>query len=170
MMQGLSTENEDSDINNSDIIKKTLMALIIVATSKTSDDYAWSSVKTLIKELKSTYEFLKFVKIASMERINYKIDDIKVANNINNIDSLELGKALQDLIDLLKKRLGNRAGYFFLQEFKQTLGDRYHTIIKEIGVDLRLIDLQNQLKGIDSSEYKIKDNHSSNIAFIEKTQ
>ena len=169
-MQDLSTEDENSEINNSDIIKKTLMALIVVATSKTSDDYAWSSVKTLIQELKSTYDFLKFIKIGKIERINYKIDDIHVANNINDIDPSELGKALQDLIDLLKKRLGNRAGYFFLQEFKQTLGERYHSIIKDIGVDLRLIDLQNQLQGMDSSEYKIKDDHSSNIAFIEKTQ
>ena len=155
--------------NNSDIVKKTLISLITVATSKTSDDYAWSSMKTLLKELKLKYGFLKYIKIGELKSLNYTIDDIAVSANLNEVDSKELGRALQDLIDLLKKKLGNKAGYFFLQEFKQILGEQYHSIIKDIGVDLRLIDLQNQLKGLDSDQYKIKDDQGSNIAFIERT-
>jgi len=158
-----------SNINNSDVFKKTLMSLIIVATSKTSDDYAWSSIKTLLKELKPKYGFLKYVTIGELESLKYAIEDINISANMNEVESKEIGKALQDLIDLLKKRLGKKAGYFFLQEFKEILGDRYHSIIKDIGVDLRLIDLQNQIKGLDSEQYKIKDDRSSNIAFIERT-
>ena len=156
-------------VNNSDIVRKTLISLIIVATSKTSDDYAWSSMKTLLKELKSNYEFLKYIKIGEIQTLDYSIDDIVISTDMNMVDSKEIGRALQDLIDLLKKKLGNKAGYFFLQEFKQILGEQYHSIIKDIGVDLRLIDLQNQLKGLDSDQYKIKDDQGSNIAFIERT-
>ena len=70
--------------------------------------------------------------------------------------------------DLLKKYLGNKAGYFFIQEFKAVLGDKYYTIIKEIGVDLRLVQLQNEFSGLDTKSFKIKDAGSSNIAFVEK--
>ena len=157
-----------SNVNNSDVIKKTLISLIIVATSKTSDDYAWSSIKTLLKELKSKYGFLKYITIGELESLKYTADDINISISMNDIESKEIGRALQDLIDLLKKRLGKKAGYFFLQEFKEVLGDRYHSIIKDIGVDLRLIELQNQIKGLDGEQYKIKDNRSSNIAFIER--
>ncbi len=157
-----------SNVNNSDVVKKTLISLIIVATSKTSDDYAWSSIKTLLKELKLKYGFLKYITIGELESLKYTADDINISTSMNDIESKEIGRALQDLIDLLKKRLGKKAGYFFLQEFKEVLGDRYHSIIKDIGVDLRLIELQNQIKGLDGEQYKIKDNRSSNIAFIER--
>lgn len=167
-MEEESKKDELTSINNSDIVEKTLMSLIKVATSKTSDDYAWSAIKNLLKELKSRFSFLKNIKIGKLESLKYTVEDINISEEIDYVDPKEIGKALQNLIDLLKKRLGKKAGYFFLDEFKQTLGERYHSIIKNIGVDLRLIDLQNQLKELDSEQYKIKDDHNSNIAFIEK--
>ncbi len=160
--------NNQSNIKNSDIMKHTLMSLIKVASSKTSDDYAWSSIKKLLHELKSKYNFLNFVNIGQIKELNYNIGDISIDNDFENIDSLELAKSIQDIIDLLKNYLGNKAGYFFIQEFKAVLGDKYYTIIKEMGVDLRLVELQNEFSGLDTKRFKIKESGSSNIAFVEK--
>jgi len=66
------------DITNSEVIKRTLISLIIVARSKTSDDYAWASIKKLLGELKDKYSFLRFIKIKDISIINYSIEDINV--------------------------------------------------------------------------------------------
>ena len=104
-------------IKNSDILKNTLMSLIKVACSKTSDDYAWSSIKKLLIELNTKYTFLNFIHIGKINELRYNINDILIDDDFEKIDSLELGRAVQDIIDLLKKYLGNKAGYFFIQEF-----------------------------------------------------
>ena len=158
------------EVNNSDIIKRILYSLITVASNKTSDDYAWSTIKKLLNELKNDYDFLKYVQIGGLESLENNIDDINIISHMNVIEKKELGKAIQDLVDLYKKYLGKKAGYFFISEFKETLGEKYHLIIKDIGVDLRLIDLQNEIYSIDSKKYKIKDDGSSNIAFVEKDE
>ena len=168
--QFMNKKDELKKISNSKIIKHTLMSLINVASSKTSDDYAWSSVKKLLFELKSKYDFLKYIQIDEITCINYTIDDIVVDSKFDVIESNTLGMAIQDIVDLLKKYLGKKAGYFFIQEFKSVLGANYYSIIKNMGVDLRLVELQNELAGVDTGQFKIKDSGSSNIAFIKKTE
>jgi len=156
-----------TEAENIDIMKHTLFSLVNVASIKTSDDYAWSTIKKLITELISNYDFLKYISIGELKNLQNSIEDINIVSKMNSVEQKELGKAIQDLIDLYKKYLGKRAGFFFIREFKENLGSEYYSIIKNIGVDLRLIDLQNELYGLDSS-YKIKDDSSSNIAFIRK--
>jgi len=159
---------ETHKIENSDVIKHALFSLINVATPKTSDDYAWSTLKKLLKELIDNYDFLKYIQIGELGSLNNNIGDITALSEINAIEPKEVGRAIQDLIDLYKKYLGKKAGYFFITEFKDDLGSRYHSIIKSMGVDLRLIELQNELYGLDSSKYKIRDDGSANIAYIKK--
>ena len=156
------------EIQNSDIIKHTLYSLIFVARSKTSKDYAWSIIKRLLDELKIDHDFLKYIKIKEIENLEDTIDDITVLSEFNHVESKKIGKAIQSIVDLFKIRMGNKAGYFFLAEFKEVLGNKYHSIIKKMGVDLRLIDLQKQIYGWETGEYKIKDEFNSNIAFLEK--
>ena len=64
--------------NNTEILKHTLISLINVASSKTSDDYAWSSLKKLIKELQPDYDFLRYIHIADIEDLKHSPDDIKI--------------------------------------------------------------------------------------------
>jgi hypothetical protein len=161
-------QERDEEISNSDIIKHTLMALITVAKSKTSDDYAWASIKKLLNELRGKYDFLKYISIDELELINYTSEDIIIENDFDNVEDNILGVAIQDIIDLLKKYLGKKAGYFFFQEFKNVLGEKYHEIIKKMGVDLRLMELQKDFSGIEIKDFKIKDSSNSNIAFVEK--
>ena len=161
--------NENNqDVKNSDVIKRTLFSLIYVAHSKTSKDYAWSIIKQLLAELKKDHDFLKYIHIDEIEKLEDNIDDITVLSDFDNIPPERIGEAIQNIVDVFKTRMGKKAGYFFLTEFKEVLGDEYHSIIKEMGVDLRLIDLQKEIYGWGTGEYKIKDEYDSNIAFLEK--
>jgi len=157
-------------VQNSDVIKHTLFSLIFVAHSKTSKDYAWSIVKNLLVELKVDHDFLKYIQIDEIENLNDNIDDITVISDFNQVCPKKIGEAIQNIVDVFKTRMGKKAGYFFLAEFKEVLGEEYHSIIKKMGVDLRLIDLQKEMPGWDTQNYKIKDEFDSNIAFLEKKE
>ena len=154
--------------DNSDVIKHTLISLINVASTKTSEDYAWSSIKNLLRELEENYDFLKYVRMKNLKNLDNFIDGMAVMSDMDNVEPREVGMAIQSLVDLFKRHLGKRAGYFFIREFRDDLGDDYHLIIKNMGVDLRLAELQEELGEWDSEEYKIKDDSDVNIAFVEK--
>jgi hypothetical protein len=164
------TSNEVNSVPNSDVIKHTLFSLISVARSKTSKDYAYTMAKNLLTELKENFSFLGYIHINNIDTSCDSIDDISVISDFDNIDSKHIGEAIQSIVDLYKTRLGNKAGYFFLTEFKRVLGEEYYSIIKKMGVDLRLIDLQKEIAGIDTVDYKIRDKIDSNIAYLEKIE
>jgi len=155
-------------IENSDIMKHTLASLLNIASSKTSVDYARSSVKHLVQNLEDNYDFLKYVNIKTLKQIENNMDAINVKTDMDGVGPKEVGRAIQELINVLKKHLGNKAGYFFIKEFRDDLGDEYHTYIKDLGVNLRITELQEELGKIEVDQYKIKENSEINIAFIEK--
>ena len=157
-------------VQNSDVIRHTLFSLIYVARSKTTKNYAWAIAKNLLIELRENYNFLEYIRIDETKNLRDTIDDISVISDFDDIDSKQIGEAIQSLVDLYKTRMGNKAGYFFLTEFKKALGEEYHSIIKKMGVDLRLIDLQKEIAGMDTEGYKIRDKRDSNIAFLEKNE
>lgn len=161
-------EMEDADITNSEIIKHTLISLIIVSSSKTSGDYAWVVIKKLLSELNNSYNFINFIKINKLSNLKYNIEDIYVSSDFDKVSPKQVGMAIQDLVDLFKKYLGTKAGYFFIEEFKNILGEKYYYILKRMGVDLRLIELQKELYGLEMKNYKIKESSDSSIAFVEK--
>ena len=166
----MENESETRRIENSDVLRRTLISLIHVAVPKSSKDYAWSIIKSLLVELKSNYAFLKYVHIDDIESLENTIDDISVLSDMNQVNPRELGRAIQNIVDIFKTRMGKKVACFFISEFRQVLGDEYHSIIKEMGVDLRLIELQHEVFGTSDETYKIKDASDSNIAYLEKEE
>ena len=157
-------------VKNSDVIKHVLSSLVDVTSSKTSKEHALLMVKTLLKTLECEYDFLRYIKIDDMDGLDNNLDAIVVISDINYVESIKIGLAIQNLIDVLKKHLGNKAGYHFIREFRDDLGEEYHSIIKNMGVDLRLVELQDEMYGWETKKYKIKDDDSANIAFVEKKE
>ncbi len=157
------------DIDNSNVVKHILLSLVNVASSKTSKAYARTTMKALLKELENNYDILRFIKIEDVEENEDNNEAITISStSVNNIEHKEVGKAIQGIVDMYKYQLGKKAGYFFIREFKNNLGVNYHLIIKRMGVDLRLSDLQAEIFGWNREKYKIKDDSNANIAYIKK--
>jgi hypothetical protein len=163
-----SNDKYGLNMTNSEIIQHTLISLIIVASSKTSNDYAWAIIKKLLRELRINYSFLRFIKIDDISALNYSIEDISVSSDFEKVSLKEVGKAIQALIDLLKKYLDTKAGYFFIEAFKNVLGEKYYDTLKKMDVDLRLIELKKELYDLEINNYKLRESKDSNIAFVEK--
>ena len=154
-------------VENSDVIKHVLSSLVDVTSSKTSEEHALLMVKTLLKNLELEYDFLRYIKIDDVEGIDNNLDAIVVVSDINYVESIRIGKAIQEIIDVLKKHLGKKAGYYFIREFREDLGEDYHSVIKNMDVDLRLVEMQDKLFGWDSEKYTIRKDEDENISYVE---
>ena len=155
------------NVENSDVITHVLNSLVNVSCTKTSKAHAWLAMGTLIKNLEENYDFLRYIKIDELKYFE-ETPLVNIIPDINHIESKEVGKAIQNLIELLQRHLGKKASYFFIREFRDDLGEEYHGIVKNMGVDLRLVELQDELYNWQSEKYKIRNDSNSNIAFLEK--
>ena len=102
------------------------------------------------KELKKTSKTLKRVvkDVKKMEYYQTKLDIVHVDPYVvNNINQEKIGQAIQLFADELKKYLGQKAGYHLLREFRDDLGMDYYSVIKNMGTNLRLKELQDELYG-----------------------
>lgn len=88
------------DIINSEIFKYMLFSLISVAKTKTSKNYAWTTVKNSLIELKVNYSFLGYISIRETNHLHYTIYDIFVTSGFDEIDTKQIGQAIQSIIDL----------------------------------------------------------------------
>ena len=136
------------EIENSEIIRKVLNTLVSISGRKTTEGYAVSSMDTLIKRLEGTYEFLKHVEVSDTRFLE---DDatISVMSDIDSVPSTEIGKAIHDIIVTMNESLGKDAGHFFIKEISRNIGDDYHSTIKDMGVDLGLMQLEHEVNELE---------------------
>ena len=136
------------EIENSEIIRKVLNTLVSISSRKTTEGYAVSIMDTLIKRLEGTYEFLKHVEVSDTRFLE---DDatISVMSDIDSVPSTEIGKAIHDIIVTMNESLGKDAGHFFVKEISRNIGDDYHSTIKDMGVDLGLMQLEHEVNELE---------------------
>jgi len=136
------------EIENSEIIRKVLNTLVSISSRKTTEGYAVSIMDTLIKRLEGTYEFLKHVEVSDTRFLE---DDatISVMSDIDSVQPTEIGKAIHDIIVTMNESLGKDAGHFFVKEISRNIGDDYHSTIKDMGVDLGLMQLEHEVNELE---------------------
>ena len=136
------------EIENSEIIRKVLNTLVSISSRKTTEGYAVSIMDTLIKRLEGTYEFLKHVEVSDTRFLE---DDatISVMSDIDSVQPTEIGKAIHDIIVTMNESLGKDAGHFFIKEISRNIGDDYHSTIKDMGVDLGLMQLEHEVNELE---------------------
>lgn len=128
-------------IENSEVVKHVLNTLINISGRKTNAEYAVSTMNNLIKNLKGKYNFLKNVDIKDTRFLELS-EPVTVMSDIDKVNSTDVGKALYDIIKTMNVTLGKNAGYFFIKEFRNNVGDNYYSIMEEMGIDLGLLQLE----------------------------
>jgi len=131
-------------IANSDIIQKLLVTILDVSIRKTNSGFAISSMNDIIQHLRNQYSFFEFITVQDNRYIE---DETKIFINkdINSISTDNLGPALNDCISMMYQTLGDQAGHFFMREVQKKIGDTYSSTIKAIGIDLSLLQLENEV-------------------------
>jgi hypothetical protein len=133
----------------SEVMKNVLKTLISISSRKTDLPYAVMAIEDLIKRLEVKYQFLKLVQINNDVYNEETNNFISVMSDINTISSVELGQALHAIIDLMNRQLGEDAGHFFIKEIRNTLSDEYLSVMRDMGVDLGMMQLESEISHLE---------------------
>jgi hypothetical protein len=126
---------------NSVLLESVLKALYTVASRRTSTKSAEEAIGSSIKTLENKYNFLKFVD-AKTKDISKGGFAISVSPNVNNVDTSQVGKAIESLIRVVYNDIGNDAGLYFITELKEHTGDEITKMISTMNVDLDQVQLE----------------------------
>ena len=144
-----------SDIQNSDLIKQTIKTLLVITSRRASESVSILLMDTILKTLIGRYNFLKNVKIKST--VGYgeiTADAITVDPDVNSVDPSVVGKVIETIIRVICMDLREKAGLFFIKEFKNRLGMNYVLELREIGVDLDLLQLERDYSRLQQQRRK----------------
>ena len=134
-----------SELTNSDVMQGVIEAVVAVAGRRTLGSYTIKIVTTVTKTLQKKYDFLKYITIhdAFYSEDN---DIVTISPGINSIEPEKIGKAVDNILREIYNQLDDEAGLYFINEFKEYIGDEYVTKILSLGVDLdRIQSDQNEL-------------------------
>jgi len=132
-------------LKKSDIMKNVLKTLISISSRKTDLPYTILTMDELMKRLETQYRFLKHIQINDDFYSEQTGDIISVMSDINTVPPTELGKAIHSIIDSMNRSLGENAGHFFIKEIRNKLSDEYLMSMRDMGVDLGLMQLESEI-------------------------
>jgi hypothetical protein len=128
-------------LDNDKIMGCILRSIISVISRRTSEAYATTMVKKTLKELTKKHSFLCYVEIQDTQYTEF-FDVVNIQPEINHIEAGEIGKAGKEFIEKITWSMGKNAGYYFLREVKEDLPYDYEQTLKELDIDLDLLQLE----------------------------
>jgi DNA integrity scanning protein DisA with diadenylate cyclase activity len=135
-------------IEKSEVVKHILQKLIDISSRKTTEGHAILTIEELIKKLEEKYDFLKHVEIKDTRFLELD-DSVSVMSDINVIKLNDVGRALSDIIIRMNIALGEDAGHFFIKELRSNIEEAYDPIIKNMGLDLGLMQLEHEVNELE---------------------
>jgi hypothetical protein len=135
-------------MENSDLIKEVLTTMINISGRKTNKGHAVFVMDASLKKLMNKYDFLKNIEIVDT-RFLENTDPVSVMSDIDDVSSDQVARAIQDIITTMDENLGKEAGYFFIKEISRNMKDEYQTTMRDIGVDLSLMQLEREIKEME---------------------
>lgn len=126
------------------VFKNVLKALVDIINETTTQSYAILLVNNVIKKYEDRYQYLEHVNIDG-KNFSEGVDAIVIPEELNSIRPSELGRGIRKIIEDIINCLGEDAGSQFIEKFKKRLGKAYLLRIEEIGVNLHLIELKQNL-------------------------
>ena len=133
------------ELENSKVVEHILQTLINISSRKTTTGYAVTKINDLIKQLQGKYNFLRHIEINDT-RYSEMTNPVTVMSEIDKVNSNDVGKALYDIIKTMNTALGKNAGHYFIRELKSNIGDYYTNMMEDMGVDLGLMQLENEVE------------------------
>ena len=140
-------------IENSELIKELLETMLSISGRKTTPSHATYVVESTIKTLKDQYSFLNDIGIQDTTFIE-EGDQVTVMTNVNDISKNEFGSAIKDLLYGITESLGKDAGHFFFKEISQKLDEESLTTMRDYGVDLGLMQLEQTVSKMENTLLK----------------
>ena len=146
---------EISMVENSDILKHILNTVITVSGRKTNESHAVFVMEKVMKKLEKRYNFLKNVAVKDTTFLE-EGEPVSIMANLDSISKKDLGKALYEIIFTINKSLGEDAGHFFIREIAVGVQSEISSIMKDIGVDFNLMQLEYEINEMEKRVFSRK--------------
>ena len=140
-------------VDNSELLKDLLTNLVSISGRKTNQRHALFMLESTIEQLKKDYSFLENIDIND-NIFDEDIEPITIMKDVDTVSYQKVGPALKDIIVTLTNKLGTDAGHFFLKELSQKLDDKSITVMKDMGVDLYMLQLEKEILKMEKSVLK----------------
>ena len=140
-------------MENSKIIKDVLSTIISISGRKTTQSHAIYLLESTLNTLKKQYSFLENINVQDTTYIEDG-EQISIMTEVNKVKENEMGSAVKDIITHLNLSLGDEAGHFFLKELSHKLNDESIVSLKNMGVDLDIMYLENQVSKMEKDILK----------------
>jgi hypothetical protein len=126
------------------IFKQVIKALIDILGNTSTENNAIFTVNSLLRKIDSTYEFLKYVKVDSVIGQG-ELYQITITDNIDSINETDARRAIEQLLETIIESLEEKVRKDFIQKFKNSLEKKYLLKIQEMGVNLHMIELRQEM-------------------------
>jgi hypothetical protein len=143
-LEGMGVNLAVRQVGYNTIFKQILKALVDVLSRASTENYAIFAVNSFLRKTDSTYEFLKYMKV-NPATYQGDIYQITIMNDLKNVNETDARRAIQKLLASIVNSLGEKQGDQFIHEFKSSLEKRYLSRIEEMGVNLHIIELHQEL-------------------------
>jgi hypothetical protein len=121
------------DIQDSDVLRRFVKALIDVVDRQTSRTFAITFIAQHVHALRERYPFLQYVSINDI-RYTFGSEEVAVKQEINNIDKQSLGKAIKAVLENTEKTLADLGRNSIANDLKLQLTMDYLAKLREMGV------------------------------------
>jgi len=142
-----------TEITNAEIFENVVQGLYTVGGRRTSQNFAVAVLDAIIKTLEEKYDFLKYIRLdtkGGSENI------IHISSEINSIHPVRVGKAVETIVQIVYMDLKEKAGLYFIRELQKNAGDTVISALKDTGVDLELLQIQQHFIYRQRSRIKAK--------------
>jgi len=122
-------------IEKSDVMRRFLKALMEALEKQTSKTFAIGLIAQRVEALRQQYTFLEYVSVNDI-RYNLGSEEVAVQPEINNVDPLELGKAIGSILYDTDTALTDLGRNSVADDLKTYLTLEYLAKLKEMGVTI----------------------------------
>ncbi len=152
-----------SEIENRILLKLSIEALNKSAGRRTSANFSQKVIISIIESLKQKYNFLKLIEFQKNDDFDISNDFINIKLEVNSYPLKDICKCIEQIIRIIYLDLKQKAGVFFVKEFKECIGPNIISTLEKNGVDVDLLEFEQQ--HIYSRENQ-KKSHSNEVSLL----
>lgn len=125
------------------VYKNVIKALINVLSQASTQRYAVFALNSFLKKIDTKYDFLKHIKIIPVE--SNELCNVSIMINLDDISETDIRRSIQKLLEEIIDSLGEDLRQRFINEFKNCLEKNCLSQIEEMGINLHMLQLRQDL-------------------------
>ena len=126
-------------MKNADMVRGLLRALYTTAGRRTTQSFAVAVIGAIVKTLEQRYDFLKYIYLKGEGRLE---EAVLIDSDLESIDPSNVARAIETVVQVVYMDLKEKAGLYFIKELQRNAGEAVISSLKEAGVDLELLQIQ----------------------------